>query len=80
MTGALGQLLGVTTPSSGANTALTVRVVRSDVSGVWVVAIGEDINHPIGPCRGGAGAPVGATALLILTNHAPWISNWEEGV
>ncbi|MSZ75530.1 MAG: hypothetical protein F2667_00315 [Actinobacteria bacterium] len=52
----------------------TARVVRADTSGVWVALIGSDVDTPVGPCRGGAGAGVGTIVLLVYTAQGPWIA------
>lgn len=65
------------TPATPPQSTKTAQVVRSDESGLWVVPLGEDINHPIGPCKGGWTAngtrvPPGALVALVLTADGPW--------
>lgn len=64
----------------------TARVVRSDDSGVWVVPLGYDTRHPVGPCRGAwrptevgtERLPTGVVVLLVWTQERPWVAAWEE--
>lgn len=67
---------------------VTGRVVRSDASGVWVVPLGGDTRHPVGPCRGGwrrndAGVlelvGVGVVVLIVWTQERPWVAGWDKG-
>jgi hypothetical protein len=56
---------------------ITAQVVRADESGLWVVPIGDDPRHPVGPCRGGYTAngtrvPPGALVALVMTDDGPW--------
>ena len=87
MTGGLDpRALGVGKPRSVADEPpYTATVVRSDVTGVWVVPLGADTRHPTGPCIGarrsdGTRLPVGTTVLLVTTAAGPWVANWEEGI
>lgn len=68
-------------PARAPREPVTARVVRADPSADggarWVVPLGADQRHPIGPCRGGAGVPVGAVVLLVWTDERPWIAAWE---
>lgn len=55
----------------------TAQVVRADESGLWVVPIGDDPAHPVGPCRGGwtssgTRMPPGALVALVMTPDGPW--------
>ncbi len=57
---------------------LTALVVRADESGLWVVPLGDDPRHPIGPCLGGwtadgGLAPPGSRVALTYTLDDPWV-------
>ncbi|TIC78774.1 hypothetical protein [Nocardioides sp. GY 10127] len=68
------KLLDVRTPSAGDQAPVTAQIVRTDDSGVWAAQIGDDTRHPVGPCYGGAGLPVGTLVLLVDTDEGPWIA------
>lgn len=74
----LTKLAGAATPSGSELTGLyTAQVVRADESGLWVVEIGGDPRHPVGPCRGGwtsngTRVPPGALVILVETEEGPW--------
>lgn len=77
--------------AGGTGQTYTGVVVRADEeSGVWVVPIGGDRRHPIGPCYGGRRRvdggggvleliPVETVVLLVTTDNGAWIAAWEEG-
>lgn len=75
---AFDEMLHGQTPRIGRD-PVTARVVKVDGTQRWVAPLDSDQRHPIGPCRGGAGAPVGAIVLLVWTSERPWIATWEEG-
>ena len=53
----------------------TCLVVRKDSKGAWVVPLGEDTRHPIGPCDvGDLTVAKGNIVLLIFTQERPWIT------
>lgn len=49
----------------------TARVVKVTIDGVWAAPLGDDIRHPIGPCRGVAA--VNDIVLLVPTQERPWV-------
>lgn len=61
----------------------TAQVVRADESGLWVIPLGEDPQHPVGPCRGGWTAsgtrvPPGALVMLAETPDGPWVIGYDN--
>lgn len=75
LSGFAGAAKGQPAPAPDTFTAI---VVRADESGLWVAAVGDDIRHPVGPCRGGwtpngTRVPPGAVVMLVHTPDGPWV-------
>lgn len=55
----------------------TGRVTKVDASGVWVVALGDDLRTPVGPCRGSSTISVDQVCLVVWTQERPWVFTAE---
>jgi hypothetical protein len=66
-------------PRAIARPPVTGKVVKVDDAGAaWVAPLGSDPRHPVGPCRGSAGAAAGDVVLLVFTQERPWITQIDS--